>query len=140
MSNIKNQRRAEFLGMPHGTASHKLRKSLLYKYVRLANHHFCYKCGAKIETVDELSIEHKKPWENIDPALFWDLDNITFSHLVCNKKHSKRNQYTHISELAPDGTKWCGKCRTYLLKDSFAKNKSEEDGYRSYCRECDPPR
>jgi uncharacterized protein YdaU (DUF1376 family) len=40
-----------------------------------------------IETADELSIEHKLPWEGVSVKLFWSLDNIAFSHLRCNRNH-----------------------------------------------------
>lgn len=70
--------------MPHGTASNRLRKSIMFKYVVMAGENFCFKCGAEIESVDDLSIEHKEPWEGVSPELFFDLDNIAFSHLRCN--------------------------------------------------------
>jgi len=81
MSNKKNKQ----LGMPYGTAAAKLRKRLLFKYVSLAGHDRCFKCGNKIETADGMSIEHKKPWLDAEPALFWDLDNVAFSHRECNR-------------------------------------------------------
>ena len=57
---------ADQLGMPHGTANAKLRKNLLFKYVKKSGENFCHKCGAEIELVDDLSIEHKLPWEGRD--------------------------------------------------------------------------
>lgn len=90
-----NERKARVLGMPHGTANARLKKQLLLKYIRLANCDKCYKCGETIETVEELSIEHILPWESTNsPELFWDLDNIAFSHLKCNRPHNKKNQYS----------------------------------------------
>lgn len=35
-------------------------------------------------SADDWSIEHIEPWIGVDPDLFWDLDNITFSHKKCN--------------------------------------------------------
>jgi 5-methylcytosine-specific restriction endonuclease McrA len=86
----RNERRAQQLGMPHGTANNKLKKQLLFKYVVMARDNICFKCGETIDSVDELSIEHKEPWEGRDTSLFWDLNNITFSHLVCNTPHTNR--------------------------------------------------
>jgi hypothetical protein len=42
------------------------------------NENVCYRCGKKIETVGELSIEHKNNWIGISIDLFWDLDNVAF--------------------------------------------------------------
>ena len=81
-----NARKDELLGEPHGTAANRLRKSLLFKYVQLAGHDVCFRCGRKIETVRELSIEHTIEWQRADkPAeAFFHLDKIAFSHLSCN--------------------------------------------------------
>jgi hypothetical protein len=75
----------EQLGMPHGTASARLRKAILLYLLQQLGEDFCYRCGGQIETPEELSIEHKKDWQGVDPALFWDLDNIAFSHRLCNR-------------------------------------------------------
>ena len=82
-SNIKKQKQ---LGMPIGTASGKLKKNLLFLLVKQLDKNYCYQCGAMIETADELSIEHKTPWlDSEDPkGLYFNLDNIAFSHLTCN--------------------------------------------------------
>ena len=44
----------------------------------------CFKCGETIETPETLSIEHKIPWLDNSVELFWDMNNIAFSHLSCN--------------------------------------------------------
>ena len=93
-----NKKKAETLGMPHGTAVHRLRKSLLYKYVKMAGENYCFKCGAEIESVDDISIEHKEPWEGVSAELFFDLDNVAFSHLKCNvgsRRNSGRVKFEH---------------------------------------------
>lgn len=74
------------LGMPFGTANHRLRKAILFKYIKRCEDDICFKCKEQIVSVDELSVEHKKPWQGRDITLFWDLDNIAFSHLLCNKR------------------------------------------------------
>ncbi len=94
----KNTKKAETLGMPHGTASNRLRKSIMFKYVVMAGDNYCFKCGAEIESVSELSIEHKEPWEGVSSDLFFDLDNIAFSHLRCNsgsRRDSGRLKFAH---------------------------------------------
>lgn len=90
------------LGMPFGTANHRLRKQLLFRYVVRCGDNFCYKCTLEITTIEDFSIEHKKPWQGISNDLFWDLDNIAYSHLKCNvraypfpdgRPHGTKNKY-----------------------------------------------
>ena len=77
------------LGMPHGTASNRLRKTILYSmlYGKVYDRN-CFQCGEEIVDVDDLSIEHRKPWQSADDprVSFFDLDNIAFSHLRCNSR------------------------------------------------------
>ena len=70
--------------MPFGTAGGKLKKMILFDLLKRHSENVCYRCGNEIESCDELSVEHKKAWLHNDPALFWDLDNVAFSHLDCN--------------------------------------------------------
>lgn len=98
MSKNSNIKKAEQLGMPYGTASNILKKNLLFYFAQRENLDICYRCKEKIEKVEDLSIEHKKPWLDSDnpKELFFDLDNIGFSHLKCNnyagRKVGNRNQ------------------------------------------------
>jgi len=79
-------RKSELLGMPVGTAQHRLRKMILFSLLVKHKENVCFRCGQVIDTVDDLSVEHMKPWASVDdPNLFWNLDNIAFSHLQCNK-------------------------------------------------------
>ncbi len=80
-------RKKAFLGMPHGTATARLRKSILFHLIQKLSENICFKCSEKIEKVEDLSIEHKLPWEGVSVELFWSLDNIAFSHLRCNRPH-----------------------------------------------------
>ena len=81
-----NERKTELLGMPIGTATRRLRKNLLFRLVKQLGMDGCYQCGRPIEAVEDLSIEHKLPWQSApDPVgAFFDLDNIAFSHISCN--------------------------------------------------------
>ncbi len=92
MSNESNRTKNRLLGMPHGTASNRLRKMILYSmlYGKVYSRN-CFQCGQKIEDVDDLSIEHKEPWQSADDpkAAFFDLENIAFSHLRCNSGAAK---------------------------------------------------
>lgn len=81
----KNKKIAQ-LGMDVGTASSQLKKSILFSAIKKLNQDTCYRCQKKIDTVNELSIDHIVPWiDSPSPKeLFFDLDNVTFSHLSCN--------------------------------------------------------
>ena len=85
--NKNNKKKNDTLGIPFGTASNKLKKNIMFYLLKKLDENICYRCGKRIETVDELSIEHKIDWLNSETPkeLFWDIENnITFSHLHCN--------------------------------------------------------
>ena len=93
-----NRIKTTHLGMPHGTAQNKLRKLIIFHLIQRLHEDVCFKCGNRIEIVEELSIEYKVPWLYADTELFWDLDNIAFSHRKCNRPDRVRWY------LAPEGT------------------------------------
>lgn len=81
-----NQKKYEKLGMPFGTANGRLKKNVMFDLVCKLRLNLCFHCNMEITNVDHFSIEHKVPWLNSDNPveLFFDLNNIAFSHLVCN--------------------------------------------------------
>lgn len=78
------------LGMNFSTASHRLHKMVLLDLLQRYGEADCFRCGELIETTENLSIEHKVAWQDVDPALFWDLSNITWSHRSCNSRAGKK--------------------------------------------------
>lgn len=82
--------KSEALEMSINKAQHRLRKNIMFSMMQRLNEDNCYRCGEKIVDINTLSIEHKTSWlYSEDPKkLFWDLDNIAFSHLKCNISHS----------------------------------------------------
>lgn len=80
-----NAKKSEQLGMNHSTASHRLVKDILWSLLVSSNQHACYKCGSTMDR-SNFSIEHKVPWlDSEDPrGLYFDLKNVSFSHLKCN--------------------------------------------------------
>lgn len=88
------KKKDEQLGMPLGTASAKLRKSILFSLLRESHKNVCYQCGRIIDEEGELSIEHKIPWLDSDnpKELFFNLENIAFSHLSCNISAARQNR------------------------------------------------
>lgn len=112
--NKGNKKKNIQLGMPYGTACGQLRKKILFKYIKIANEDTCFHCQQKIQTSDDLSIEHRNPWLDISTDLFWDLNNITFSHLKCNIKNTRqplKGKGKHPGQWAYKMGCRCQKCR-----------------------------
>ena len=78
------EKKSKQLGMSYGGACHKLRQSIMFLLVKQSGRDICVRCGKTIDSVNELSIEHIRSWLDVDVSLFWDLDNIGFSHRRCN--------------------------------------------------------
>jgi hypothetical protein len=85
------KRKKEQLGIDPGTAANRLSRKILYYLGDKLDMQWCYHCGAKIDNVKDMSIEHKIPWlHSEDPVgLYFDINNIAFSHKICNYKASR---------------------------------------------------
>jgi hypothetical protein len=128
------------LGMKPGKAYALLRKNLLFHMAVKCSMDVCFKCKEKIKTVEDLSIEHKIPWENRNPKLFWDLENICFSHKICNLNHLNTGGIGKRKN-APEGFSWCqGYCKDFISIELFSKNKSRWNGLQSSCKNCNRKR
>ena len=79
------------LGMNPSTASQRLARDLLYRYAVELHDLPCHHCNQRM-TRETFSIEHIVPWlDSDDPVgLYFDLDNISFSHDSCNKAAARR--------------------------------------------------
>lgn len=132
-----NQTKDLALGMPHGTASNRLRKALLFKYIVKAEEDACFKCGQRIENIDDLSIEHKTPWlYSDDPSsLFFDLENVAFSHLKCNRPDTMPSGVLK-RKIGPEGTAWCYICKNFLPIDRFVRSNNRWNGVQIHCKSC----
>lgn len=128
-----NKRKDETLGMPHGTANNRLRKNILFFLLKKHGENICIRCNQVIQEVEELSIEHIKPWEGISSELFWDLQNIAFSHLRCNV--GARSPSPRRKE-APQGMAWCSTHQKFLSDKEFYKNSNHHNGLSFNCKEC----
>jgi hypothetical protein len=125
--NNTNQRRKDQLGMPFGTACGRLRKKIMFDLVRRLKENFCFRCGLEIESESDLTIEHKEHWLDSDPDLFWNLDNIAFSHSVCNtgyKRNGNLRRFRHgtFAEYENHGCR-CDECKEWKRK----KNKETRE-------------
>ena len=145
---IGNLKKDIQLGMSHGKANNKLRKLLLFELSRRCGLNFCFQCGKEIETVDQFSIEHKIPWLDSESPieLFFNLDNIAFSHLLCNignirKKYLKENG-NNVASNRPrknypeKDLYWCSGCKQYKNENSFHKNIHSFNGRHNECKDC----
>lgn len=77
-------KKQEQLGMNPSTAQQRLLRDLLFFYSQKLGIKCC-RCKEFL-TRETFSIEHIKPWLNsADPkGLFFDLENVSLSHLSCN--------------------------------------------------------
>ena len=141
-----NDKKVEQLGMPFGTASGILKKSIMFSMMQLLELDMCFQCGMKIESVNDLSIEHKIPWlDSENPKeLFFSLDNIAFSHLKCNVGAVRKEYLVKSGKLlsesnvvkCPEGMSHCSKCGQFKPTSFFDKNITKFTGLDAYCKEC----
>lgn len=122
-------KKSQYLGMSLGTASQRLTRRILFRLLQKNREDYCFKCKNKIETIEELTVEHIKPWLNIEANLFWNLDNIAFSHHKCNIVHTTNRR-------CKVGFFWCQHCRKCLGAERFGSPKDETGRKRSYCNSC----
>jgi hypothetical protein len=129
-----NYVKSELLGMKFGTAANKLRKELMFKLVQELDKDICLRCGKKIETVKEFSIDHITSWQTHENPLetFFDLDNIAFSHLKCNIAEGGG----HNKIIAPPGKAWCNICKKFIDIKKFSKNRYQHHGLEKFCKKC----
>ena len=134
MGSVK--KKSDQLGMPFGTASGRLKKMIMLRLLQRLGEDVCYRCGKKIETYQELSVDHKVDWLDVDPDLFWDLGNISFSHRECNRPGRNMNRFANRE--IPEGTSWCRTCKRFRPIDCFGPRKhgSTRTGKRSECNDC----
>jgi len=90
----------------------------------------CYRCDKRIELVEDLSVEHKEPWQSsTNPVVsFFDLDNIAFSHLSCNSAAGSGGRVrANVTRLSPE-------LRKAKSREQWELNKNDE-GYKAYHRD-----
>ena len=113
MSDKKKQQ----LGMNPSTASGRLVKDLLWNFVETTGQSACCKCGEPMSR-ETFSIEHTTPWlDSDDPVgLYFDISNISYSHLRCNIETARRSKAECGSSRSYDNG-----CRCSLCKEAKAK-------------------
>lgn len=122
------------LGMPYGTASARLKKRVFMMLLEQLGRADCYRCGKSMNAAT-LSIEHKQPWRGVSADLFWNLDNITFSHIACNKTdRPSRAGGGNKRPEGPDGTAWCSGHQVFHPVDDFYPAKTGWMGLSNVCK------
>ena len=113
------------LGMNFATACGRLRKQTLFSLVKRLDMDLCFRCGDRIASEQEFSIDHKVAWQDRDPGLFWDQDNIAFAHLACNAAAARKTRvYGDEKERSRAGF-----ARYYAKnKDAVLKRKRDRKG------------
>lgn len=127
--NTKSKKRNQ-LGMNPSTASSRLVKDILFNFIDQQGIN-CYHCNSPM-TREDFSIEHKTPWlDSENPKeLYFDLDNISFSHLLCNTGAARRTKsgvYKHPSLNAYDrhGCR-CKECKAIKSKHNAKRKRRKK--------------
>ena len=109
------------LGMNPSTASGRLVKDVLWRLIQQTNQCTCCKCGEPMSR-ETFSIEHIVPWlDSEDPVgLYFDLENISFSHLRCNVADSRGSG---VQKKYP------------TVRDRVLARQERRKGTRPYCPE-----
>lgn len=126
------------LGEPYGRANNRLYKKIFFSLVQETGRDICYRCGELIQIADDMSIDHKEAWLGKGPDLFWDLENIAFSHRKCNYRLSRRegNRNQVLRKVGPERTSWCAGCKEFLPVQLFANDRTRWHGLQKYCKLC----
>src|ERR1700722_171146 len=84
-----NKRGGQQLGMSYSKATLILKRKILFGLLQKLNLDNCIRCDAPM-TADDWSLDHKEPWVDVSPDLFWAEEDIGFSHKVCNQLARRR--------------------------------------------------
>lgn len=117
------------LGMNPSTASGKLLKDLLFDFAVKAGHK-CFRCDLDLIRTN-FSIEHKIEWlDSQNPfELFFDIDNIAYSHLNCNISAGRRKKATHGQIAMYKNGCRCTLCVQKEEQDNLKRLRKSTDGY-----------
>lgn len=117
------------LGENFSTAAHKLRKAIMFSLIQELNRDICHRCTLKIDSINELSIEHIESWQSAkNPSgSFYDLKNIAFSHLSCNSSaaHRKKKYATDQERRAVQWSRYYSNKKDQILerkRDRYHRN------------------
>ena len=139
MKDHGNDKKSAQLGMHHSKARNRLTRMILFELITRHGENGCYRCGEIISTVKEMSVEHKEAWLDVDPALYWDMSNIAFSHLSCNSASHRQPLRGQKPEpvLEPTVTeKECSMCHVVKPAGQFSRRSARPSGLQPGCKQC----
>ena len=86
MGSYKDILKSQLGGLAPSTARSRLDRTIMLAMAKKLEQDYCFRCSKQIRTIDEFSVEHKIEWlHSENPVeLYFDLDNIAFSHIKCN--------------------------------------------------------
>lgn len=133
------------LGMGFCKASYLLHRMLIFQYAKLSGKDDCYRCGLPIVSLEEMSIDHKIAWQNRGNArdLFFDLENIGFSHRRCNgrarrcaTKNKQASGYKGVyrNDAAYRSKPWGAQITSEGVKKRIGNFPTPEEAARAYDR------
>lgn len=123
-----SEKKSKQLGVNYSTASHRLIKDIMYDLLVRLGKNKCFHCG-KDMTRGTYSVEHKTAWlDSHNPIeLFFDLDNISFSHLSCNISRARKLKVPHSDETLKDmQKKYKQNYLSKLTKEEKSKTRREK--------------
>ena len=137
-TNIEKNRQ---LGCSYASANTKLTRMILFDLSKKFGLDICFRCGLHIASFKEFSIDHKQPWLYVSVSLFWDLNNIAFSHRKCNTsvRRSRKRVWVPKSDafmkwyaIPENARKWNKRRRElYAIKKTAASSNGQESGLSS---------
>lgn len=135
----RNNRLKDILGETISNATYKLRKILLFEFAKRLDLHHCFRCGEPIDNIDEFTVDHVLSWRlHKSRELFYDIDNIKFSHFKCNCANytkSKTRPNARKNKIKNE-EKFCDLCMRFIPLAQFHKKSNAVDGYQTYCKRC----
>lgn len=98
---MSSDKKRQQLGMNPSTARSRLVQDVLWMLIEKSGMNVCHQCGEPM-CRDTFSIEHKDPWlDSDDPiAMYFDLQNVGFSHQGCNSGAARRPHKHATREIA----------------------------------------
>ena len=120
--------------MDPSTASHRLVKDILWDLICKTDQNHCCKCKFPMSR-DTFSIEHLEPWLHSENpvGLYFDLDNISFSHLKCNQADARRKKAACGTEHKYNKGCRCDPCRA-AKAERMAKGYTPERRRATYLK------
>ena len=130
-----NKKKYAQLGMHAGSAQRKLDRDLLFDLVVKAGHK-CFRCQLPLSR-NTFSVDHKVDWlDSPDPkVLFFDLNNIAFSHLTCNKQAPRVAKLKDERSRAEHRKKYAAQYYQEKIKGRKTATKEFKSRRRIYMRD-----